>query len=274
MNKLMRYLLLIIAALLSTTVMAATWHHAGSGGWRTHDGHGGWVMRDQGYARHVNNIHECKQLCEQDHQCKGVEFVTEHQHGRPVYTCEVHYDDYAHCDQSGGSRLTGDDGCHVKRADSTPPPSTDEPTDTGGRDHDGKCYAWDWKRISFGNHNWPIVRVDQHEHHRVKAAHISGSEYFDVTVQHDCTISLRSHQNHKYVSNWDTNHYQLIADGDHIGDEDRYKVYKHHDGRYLFKSVKYHSWVYTDHQGYLKSHPQTPGYSHWDERRYKVTKHP
>lgn len=266
------YKLIMILALLiplgMPNAMATDWDYKGFGGWRTHDGHGGWVKNDDGYIRDVTSIHECKQLCEHDNRCKGVEYVSTKREHTTTYQCEVHYDDYAHCDQKGGSRgVHGEDGCHVIRA------TTDEPVDTGGRDEHGQCYAWDWRTISFANTNWAEVRPDPHDHYQLKAVHSAGNTYFDITVHHDCTITFKAHENQKYVSNESTNHYHLVAEGNHIGDEDRYKVYRHHDGRYLFKSIKHNSWVYTDYLGYVTSDPHQSGYSQWDERRYHVTLH-
>ncbi|EIJ35233.1 hypothetical protein [Thiothrix nivea] len=263
MDTVIRNTIFATAALLmaaSSTVSAGDFDYIGKGGWR--DMHGGY---GDSKDKQVHNLGQCQDYCKSDSECTGVEYRTHtDNHHNTYHVCEIHHDEYGHCDTSGGSSLSGEDGCYVRHAD------PDKPKETNGRDPDNydQCYAQHWNWITFGNYNQPEVHVDPYDHGKLKAYHTGYDNGFEVTVHHDCTISLKSRYNHKYVSNWE-HEYNLKADGNHIGKEDQYKVYKdEYSGRYLFKSVKHGSWVYTDHQGYVKSDPH--GQSTWEDRKYHV----
>lgn len=268
MNKVLSTALFTLAtALLSPSAMASDFDYQGFGGWRTYDHHGNPLpdaSGDRGYARNTHSVEACKQLCRDDHQCKGVEVVAKHHGG---YTCEVHHDELAYCDTRGGSKRThGEDGCHVKKH----PHNPQAPEETHSRDpHTGKCYAWNWDWITFANYHRPNVHVDPHQRNALVTKFTTAADdSFKVIVHHDCSISLKSRYNHRYVSNYKHNHYQLRADGKHIGIEDKYKVYRAHDGRYLFKSKQHRSWVFTDHNHKLRSTPHA--HSNWEDRKYHV----
>lgn len=111
--------LLIPLGCMASTAMAAM-NYQGIGGWRTSDGRGGWVQRDDAENRFDIGINACKQACEDDNRCRGVEYISNPngwaEEGRWVRNkCEIHRDPYAHCDQSGGGRGSADDGCWIKR---------------------------------------------------------------------------------------------------------------------------------------------------------------
>ncbi len=269
------WLLVSVLSVSAAAVHASDWDYKGYGGWRTDDGYGGWKQADEGYARYNTGFDPCQQICKDDYNCKGIEYVSSpsgwQENGQYVHNkCEIHYDNFKHCDTSGGGHGSAQDGCWVipSRYDEH------EPIYNGGRDpYTHQCYAWNWNWISFGNSGKSDVSPDVHDYYKLKSLDYPSSNFvFEVTTHDDCTISLKSRENFKYVSNWDNNHYQLRADGNSIGDEDRYKIYKHSDGTYSFKSYKYHSWVFSDTYSHeLSTNPQTV--SHWDARKYYITIH-
>lgn len=277
MNKVTRSAAWLIASTLSLSALnahAGDWQYQGYGGWRTDDGYGGWKQADEGYARYNTGFEYCQQLCKDDYSCKGVEYISSptgwSEQGAYVHSkCEIHYDTFKHCDSSGGGRGSQQDGCWV-----IPSRNEAEPVYNDGRDpYTHKCHAWNWNWISFGNSGHTDVSIDTQNYFKVKSIDYPTTNIvFEVTTHDDCTISLKSRENYKYVSNWENNHYHLQADGNSIGDEDRYKLYKHADGTYSFKSYKYHSWIFTDaHSRLLKSDPQ--GQRSWDDRKYYITIH-
>ncbi|EIJ33099.1 DUF1566 domain-containing protein [Thiothrix nivea] len=124
MNK---QLFLVTATLLplvcAIPAALAEMKYQGIGGWRTSDGAGGWVQRDDAENRFDIGIDACKQACEERlyEDCRGIEYVSNpngwEEEGRWVHNkCEIHRDPYAHCDQSGGGRGSADDGCWIRQA--------------------------------------------------------------------------------------------------------------------------------------------------------------
>ncbi|SDZ99830.1 hypothetical protein SAMN05660964_00725 [Thiothrix caldifontis] len=112
-----------LLSVMTSTVMAAM-NYQGIGGWRTSDGRGGWVLNDDAENRYDIGINACKQACESNDRCRGIEYVSDpngwEEEGQWVHNkCEIHRDPYAHCDQSGGGRGSAEDGCWIKREDAT-----------------------------------------------------------------------------------------------------------------------------------------------------------
>lgn len=254
----------VVLMAASSAANAGDYEHKGNGGWRTSDGHGNPVLDDKGYNKYDTGLDYCKQICDSDSQCHGIEYRSsssgwsennQYVHDR----CEIHHDPYYYCDPSASGE-GHDNGCWVKKEK---PVSHEPKTDYKA----GECYSKHWNWISFANPGGSDVSPDPNDSYKLKNYPWSNTK-FDVIRFQDCTISFRSHENYKYVSVWDSNHYYLQADGYYIGDEDRYKVYKYSDGTYGFKSVKYGKWVYTDYNGYLKADSNSN-----DEnfRKYHVT---
>ena len=106
------------------------------GYWRTHDSHSskGWGKHDQMETPHVYNWNDCFYECKSDSNCKGIEFQSK-KHGNNV--CEIHYDEFAHCEQKSSSN-----GSHGKRStcwvkdypDTYPTDDHDDNTDTSSDD--------------------------------------------------------------------------------------------------------------------------------------------
>lgn len=261
-NTLLAAATLMMAA--TSTAIASDYDYKGKGFWRTFD-HNGNILHDasgdKGPRYTVDSIQECKDKCDGDHQCKGVEFNPD---GHGAYHCEVHHDEYADCKSDGAAHNPHDTGCHVKKHHS-PPPKHQPTTDYGKHE----CYSkhWNWvKLVSYVNSE---VSVDPHDHYKLKA-YPTGHIKFDLIRHYDCTVSFRSHENYKYVSTTGSNNYYLKADGYYIGEEDRYKVYKHDDGSYSFKPMQHDKWVYSDHSGYVKAGHFNQHDHNWDARKYRV----
>lgn len=118
------------------TAPSGGWHsstYQGWGGWRTFDAYGNRLHNasgDKGYAVNNLSLHQCQQRCDDNldkhgnkdyyNQCKGIEYVKNQRydhHHQPYYetTCEIHWDTFAWCDTTGGTKTTqGEDGCWVK----------------------------------------------------------------------------------------------------------------------------------------------------------------
>lgn len=227
MNKLIRYWLLMIAVLLSTSVMAGL-DYKGFGGWRTYDQYGNPLpdsSGDSGYAKPNIGLSYCIQTCEQDNKCKGVEYVDL---GAGNTNCEVHWDTFAYCDTRGGTKVTvGQDGCWVKTA----PPT---------------CPTQNWKWISFGVKGSPEIRVDS-SNYLVADAKLSNNQTYEVTTHNDCTISLQSRQNSQYVRDGiaaNAGHAMAIAPS--LADAAHYIVHTNADQTYSFQHQTTQGWMFVD----------------------------
>ena len=143
MNKRLLVAVAALAPLVGLVSSAnAVMNYQGVGGWRTSDGRGGWVQNDDADNRFDIGIDACKQTCEEDANCRGIEYVSSHdgwgEDSRWVQNkCEIHRDPYTHCDQNGGGRGSEDDGCWIKQApdmvggNGGQPPQGDPPGNTG-----------------------------------------------------------------------------------------------------------------------------------------------
>ncbi|EIJ34026.1 DUF1566 domain-containing protein [Thiothrix nivea] len=134
--------MLLSGCLMSIQVLAEL-EYQGQGGWRTSDGQGGWAQNDMGENLFNIGIAACKQTCEDDNACKGIEYVSDpagwQEAGMQVFNkCEIHHDAYAHCDSNAGGRGSDDDGCWVKKPKPNFPNGPDDVTPkTGGLNDTG-----------------------------------------------------------------------------------------------------------------------------------------
>jgi hypothetical protein len=144
--------------------------------------------------------------------------------------CELHEDKFAYCDTRGGTKTTvGQDGCWVNTA-SVPVPT---------------CPSQTWKWISFGIAGHPEVRILQPYEYLIASPNLTSNQTFDVTTHTDCSISLQSRDNWKYVKD-DATKRHTLASGATLADASHYKIYSNADQTYSFQNQGTQGWLYED----------------------------
>lgn len=97
------------------------WQDQGMGGWRTNDGSGNPIQRDQGFTvydlaavYYYEGFNRCRSICGEIPQCQGVEYrtvgtvfapanMTENGITYRYNKCEIHFDSFFQCDRSAAS---------------------------------------------------------------------------------------------------------------------------------------------------------------------------